>query len=100
MRTQLLENGMVALFFPYDEKIVRVIKGMAGRQFEPRLKAWLLPVNPLLDSYLKTLAGLGFTIDPKINSLSGGVIPPGRITPVLEANFTSDLPLYPYQREI
>lgn len=103
MRVQLLDNKTVGLFFDYDPRIVSVVKSLPGRAFEPRLKAWVFPVDGLLKSNLNTLEKAGFSIPDEVKALGGGLVPPGRVASPINDFNASDLPiwgqLYPFQRQ-
>lgn len=60
MRVQLLDNRTVGVFFEYSPRLVSIVKNLPGRSFEPRLKAWLLPVDGLTPVSLGQLKQAGF----------------------------------------
>lgn len=100
MRLQLLDKNTVGIFFEYNPKTVQVVKSCPGRTYEPRLRAWLLPVDGLLKHNLDTLSQAGFAVPEQVREL----VPSGRNAPVLEPpnaqEFTTTLPLYPFQKEV
>lgn len=98
MNIRLLDNNTVGLFFEYSPAVVAMVKQLPGRQYEPRLKAWLLGVDDLLPDSLKKLESVGFAVDDKLRRL---LAPPGRNTPALEGFNASELPgfLFPFQKQ-
>jgi len=87
-RVKKLNNELVGIFFDYSPTLVALVKSLPGRAYEPRLKAWLLPVDGLLNDNLKRLSQAGFDVsevvglstrtEPKtqpINDLNALVLP-------------------------
>lgn len=89
MKVQLLDNRTVGVFFEYSPRLVSIVKNLPGRSFEPRLKAWLLPVDGLTPVSLGQLKQAGFDgVEGVLDRLAP------ETKPINDFN-ASDLPLLP-----
>lgn len=96
MRVQLIDNQTIGVFFPYDPALVNLIKSLPGRTYEPRLKAWLLPVDGLLQSNLNKLKAVGFDVSAVERVLGQ---PAAGAKPINDLNVPEMPNLYPFQQQ-
>lgn len=83
MRVQKIDNKAVGIFFEYSPALVSIIKSLPGRMYEPRLKAWLLPMDGLLPANLKRLAFAGFSVPAELYEQGRPLSPAGEKSPLI-----------------
>lgn len=52
-RDHIRNRDVIKVFFRFDETIIQVLKGIPGTYWEPELKCWIVPYNPMHVEYLK-----------------------------------------------
>lgn len=98
MVIKLIDDNNIGIFLKaYNPRVVGLLKSMPGARFSARLKTWFLPIDGTASQTIKTLATRGAEVDPRVLSR---LVEFEAATGQIEPSFSSDLPLYPYQREI
>lgn len=63
MQIELYKNVYARIVFNYDPGIVQLVRSLPGAQYEPKSKAWLLPIDHRLERSVGFLVGKGFKLD-------------------------------------
>ncbi len=75
MQATLIKNNThLELSFPYNPRVVGVIKHMQGRAFNPRNSRWMLPIDGLAPQNFKRLEALGFDLTDSRLALSAPAV--------------------------
>jgi len=87
--------------FPYNATLVALVKHLPARRYDPRVRAWFIPIVGSLE-HVEKLARRGFLIDPKayasMRSAEVDRIELEALADKEETGFDTTLPLFPYQR--
>lgn len=96
-----LKGNKIALSFSYNPAVLRFIRTLDGRGYDPRHKEWLLPLT-VSEVNLRNLQKLGFALDPAIfnaikRDLTRVKVLEG-ISHQPDASLDTTLPMYHFQR--
>lgn len=91
--TLLNDRKTIALEFPYNPRVVGVVKRIPGRMYDAKRKLWYFAMDGMVNQYITALKAVGFNT----TEVERGLLPPERITPVLEPPIAS---MYPFQAEM
>ncbi len=92
-----LVNGQMEIRFPYDERLLKLVRDIPGRRFNTEKKFWTAPVNP---DAVQKLKEAGFEIDPELTKL----LQPEQEQPTGKQSEEIEVPglkreLFPFQRK-
>ena len=94
-------NNTVEISFKYDPMLVSFVKSLEGRKYNPATKLWYIPLAGSHAS-IERLAQRGFMIDPDLQAEVRMDQEQAREAEALavlpDTDFTTPLPLYPFQR--
>ena len=94
MQIKLLDDKAIGIFFEYAPRIVGLVRALPGARFSQAGRFWHVPVDGNSQETIKTLLGAGFVAEERVLSRLS------QSAPVSVSNFASNLPLYPFQKEI
>lgn len=94
-------NNAIEISFRYDPQVVSFVKTLEGRKYNPATKSWFIPFAGSSVS-VEQLERKGFQIDPALKQelmADRQVAQEAEALAVMDdAEFTSPLPLFPYQK--
>ena len=94
-------NNAIEISFRYDPKLVSFVKTLDGRKYNAGTKSWFIPLAGSSVS-VEQLARKGFTIEPALLVAMEADVKLAKeaeaIAVMDDAEFTSPLPLFPYQK--
>lgn len=101
MNITLRDNQTLSVNFRYDPALVALVKSMPARRYEPKNKAWLLPLAGVHES-VEQLLKYGFAMTP---DAADAIRAQERVETALrvlseasDTSFSTSLPLFAYQR--
>jgi len=101
MQVQKYDDRTILISFKFDPRLVSFVKTLEGRKYLPQLKKWAIPFAGSSVS-VEQLERKGFQIDPALRQelmADRQVAQEAEALAVMDdAEFTSPLPLFPYQK--
>lgn len=95
------QGDVIEITFPYDARLVALMKSFPGRKYSPQTKAWYIPIAGSSEA-IEKLRRWQFSIDPDLLS---AIEENKRVAEEVEAlqvmddaPFDTLLPLFPYQK--
>ena len=98
-----LKNNHIAISFTYNERLVACMRNLPSRKYDPRTKAWYIPVQSAYES-VRLLESKGFSVSGEARqALEDSEAIRKRadeLRTAKDTEFATSLPLYPFQKVV
>lgn len=95
------KDDKIEIAFEYNPRLISIIKGISGRTYNPVTKCWYIPLTGS-EPAIERLSECGFSVDPalmaEVKADAKRAEEAVALSVMNDTEFTSPLPLFPYQK--